>query len=447
MRAAAALGALALALGAAGTSLGACTTAVGGGPDGAADAAPEAAADAGPATATNIKHLVVVIQENHTFDTYFGRWCTAPAGSKPTCTTGPACCEAGPDKEPAGASPVVLDDAENGSFDPNHGQACELTEVNGGKMDQFVTGPCGDPKNFAYAAPSSVATYVDLASKGALADRYFQPVVGASEANDLYFARASFVFADNSRVPNAIGKACYPPNVVLGEYTEPTIADLLVAAGVSWGFYAEGYKALKDANGTCPAPDPKCPVTQVSGYPCAYDPGDVPFAFFPSVRDTDAMRDYARFSADLGAGALPSVSFVKAIGYRTEHPGANITISAGMAFVKGVADAIAASAYAKDTLLLVTFDEGGGFFDHVPPPATNPADNHPYGTRVPMIAVGRFARKGAVSHVVMEHSSVVRFIEHNWLGATGQLGTRDVNVANIGSLLDPAETGAPVPEQ
>jgi phospholipase C len=64
---------------------------------------------------------------------------------------------------------------------------------------------------------------------------------------------------------------------------------------------------------------------------------------------------------------------------------------------------------------------------------------------VPLLAIGPFAKKGAVSHVTMEHSSIVKFIEWNWLGATGQLGARDAVVNDIGSLLDPAATGTPVP--
>jgi phospholipase C len=95
----------------------------------------------------------------------------------------------------------------------------------------------------------------------------------------------------------------------------------------------------------------------------------------------------------------------------------------------------------------VTYDEGGGYFDHVKPPATNTADNKPYGTRVPAFAVGSFAKKNFVSHVTLEHSSIVKFIEWNWLGMqTGQLMGRDANVANLGSLLDANATGVKVPE-
>src|SRR5689334_21258727 len=94
----------------------------------------------GPCPMSKIDHVIVLVQENHTFDNYFGHYCTAAAGSNPTCTDGPDCCEAGPATEPGGATPVVLDDDENARRDPDHTQACELAEANGGAMDQYVTG-------------------------------------------------------------------------------------------------------------------------------------------------------------------------------------------------------------------------------------------------------------------------------------------------------------------
>src|SRR5256885_6120280 len=111
----------------------------------------------GPCPASKIDHLVVIVQENHTFDNYFGRYCAAAPGSAPACTQGPSCCEAGPDRDPSGASPIVLDDGMNGAHDPDHTQACELAEANGGAMDRYVTGAgeCSNPANFAYADPRS----------------------------------------------------------------------------------------------------------------------------------------------------------------------------------------------------------------------------------------------------------------------------------------------------
>ncbi len=400
----------------------------------------DAGADGAAPPSSNIKHVVIIIQENHTFDSYFGTYCTAPTGSNPTCTAGPACCEAAPATLPNdGGAPTVLNDTENTARDPDHTQATELTEMNGGAMDRYL------PRNVAYADPAIVAPYRAYAGMYALADRYFQPVVGQSSSNDMYFARAKFVFLDNTATPDGVSARCNN-GATPTTYTDNTIADFLNAGGVSWGFYAEGYQAAVAANpgGGCPTPPADCPLG-IASYPCIYDPGDDPFAYYPATRDNAAyMHDYGQLATDL-AGTLPAVSYVKAIGYKTEHP--RSPISPGVSFVTATVSAIQASKYAADTLVILTYDEGGGYFDHVTPPATSPIDMQPYGTRVPFIAIGKFAKANFVSHLTMEHSSVVKFIEWNFLGKkTGQLGNRDTTVNNLGSLLDPSQTGTAVPE-
>ena len=391
---------------------------------------------------------MILVQENHTFDNYFGHYCTAAPGSAPTCTTGPSCCEAGPDHDPSGASPMVLDDAANAAFDPDHTQACELAETNGGAMDRYVAGAgaCSDPRHFAYADSSTMTTYWQLAQGGALADRYFQPVAGQSSSNDMYLVRAQFLFLDNAFKPAAIGQECSLISAAM-TYSDPMIGDLLNTAGVSWSFYAEGYQAMVDArkNGECPRAPADCPFG-LGLYPCLFDPSDVPSDYYASGRDKpEVLRDYSQFAKDLDGDSLPQVVYIRGTGYHSEHPGEETTISDGVAFSKQVIDAVAASAYAPDTLVLVTWDEGGGYFDHIPPPPPG-SDGQPYGTRVPMIATGPFARVDEVSHVMLEHSAIVKFIEWNWLGGqTGQLAGRDVGIANLGSLLDPAKTGVAVP--
>ena len=400
-------------------------------------------------TSSNIQHVVVIVQENTSFDAYFARWCTAPVGSGPTCESGPACCEAGPSTDPGtGISPLLLDDAAHAAWDPVHLAACFVDEINGGAMDRFVAADCGDERNFAYSDAASVGAYYDLASRFALADRYFQPIVGASSANDMYFARAAFVFEDNTFVPDSVGAECNF-NRNAKNFTGLTLADLLADAGVPWAFYIDGYQTMIDATslGECPPPDPEC-AGGIPFYPCVYDPSDIPFQYYPRFQDDPTfMRDFSRFREDLEAGELPDVSFVKAIGFRSEHPGLGTTISDGITFVTDLIEEILASRDADSTLILLTYDEGGGYFDHVAPPPPSAVDGKDYGPRVPMFAIGRFARKDHISHVTMEHSSVVKFIEWNWLaGETGQLGTRDAEVNNIGSLLDPKQTGVAVPE-
>ena len=401
-----------------------------------------------------IKHVVLLVQENHTFDNYFGRYCTAPAASNPTCNTGPGCCERAPDTEPSGAFPISLDDAANGRNDPDHTQDCELAEDNGGKMDRYVTGVpgCSHDYNWAISPNQVVKVYQDYAAQFALGDRYFQSVAGQSSSNDMYFTTARFVFKDNDLIPNSIGHGCWYQFRTTTRYTgQKTIADLLIAAGKTFGVYAEGYQALKDAV-LCPTSFPSdCTSSiKVPGAPntCVYDPSDYGWQYFAQFADNSSyIKDFTSFAKDLAAGALPSFTYLKGVSYHTEHPNFGNTITLGAAFVKKVADSILNSPYAEDTLILITWDEGGGFFDHVAPPPKSVIDNQPYGTRVPVLAIGKFARKNYVSHVEMEHSSIVKFLEYNFLDQrTGQLGARDTVVNNIGSLLDPSKTGIVIPE-
>jgi phospholipase C len=423
---------------------------------------------------SNIQHVVLIVQENHTFDTYFGRYCQAPSGSSPTCTAGPTCCERAPDTEPRGASPVALDDSANFSSDRDHKQACELQQIDDGLMDNYVTGAsgsdtcfgvgpsCSTPDNFALADATTVGAYWSLADDNALADRYFQPIVGSTSSNDMYLAIAHYQFTDNQAMPDSIGcllectadAACL--SATKTKYSgRTTIADLLLAAGKTFTVYADGYAAAAAAGyGNCPNIVSDCQYS-VSTHPlaheaCRFDASDIPFLYYAQFADGPSnIADFSQLAEDVAGGALPDFAYVKALTTRNEHPNYS-TISDGIAFVQDVIQTISQSSYASSTLILLTWDEGGGFFDHVaPPPGVDTDDSGqtvPYGTRVPMLAIGPFAKQGTVSHVTMEHSSIVRFLEYNFLGPVGQLGYNDALVANIGSLLDPNATGVHVPE-
>jgi phospholipase C len=445
---------------------------------------------AGMCRPSPIQHVVLIVQENHTFDSYFGRWCTAPAGSNPTCTTGRACCEAAPSTEASGASPGVLDDNSNLKYERDHQQVCELQEIHGGLMDRFVTGAtggmsclgagpnCSDPLNWVLAdgsdAGGAVTDYWALADKSAVADRYFQPIVGGSSSNDIYLAAARFHFVDNAVIPTAAAgenatRTCDEPvchdGVRADPYAAPTIADLLLAAGHSFAIYADGYAEALAASlvGSCPSktatvecPYRDCALHPVACYGCLYDPSDIPFLYFNGFADGGAAtpyeRDLAVLDADLIADTLPNFAFVKLRLFQNEHPNTS-TISDGAAAVGQLINKLRGSSAWSSTLVLLTWDEGGGFYDHVPPPPAPPVSVDsddagmpvPYGTRVPFIAIGPFAAAGQVSHVTLEHSSVVRFLELNFLGDTGQLHARDGYVNNLGSLLDPNAVGYPVP--
>lgn len=443
-------------------------------------------------SASSIKHLVVILQENHSFDHYFGRYCLGQG--QPSCVSGRACCGAAPtlvitSSGVCEADKQVVSDQGNADHDPPHHADSQYTRMHlvaaGFAMDRY---PCRDvayapvpDESYAESIYPDVAlpddhyllrTYHNLAHAGALADRYFQPIIGASSSNDMFFARAAFVFQDNQAWPRIEAEDGR-------EYVDQTIGDRMDQKGVTWGVYMEGYDTWLSG--------------RAAAYPAGYDPTDNPFSYYRSTRARTV--DYARFADDAAGGRLPAVSLVRGLGRNSEHPGEGTTISDGEYFVRGVLDAINRSVHAPDTLILITWDESGGFFDHVPPPLlladgtplprtalepAAPADmslNHRregdhwiievlprsksdpeyfsnvdhadgqeyYGPRLPLLALGRFARRDFISHVVMEHSSIVKFIEWNWLG-DDRIGTRDDHVNGLGSLLDPATTGAIVPQ-
>jgi phospholipase C len=438
-------------------------------------------------TATPIKHVVLIVQENHTFDSYFGKYCTAKTDSNPTCHDGPGCCEAAPghiwSAHYVPIWPEPLDDAFNVAGDRIHSSECEYFEMhcsdadygavdataahvdNGGtcKMDRYVDaavwahGLCGRIGNFAVAPPSGVATYHGYAREGALGDNYFQPIIGQTSSNDMFLARAQFEFKDNGIFPDRAGADCQigalPDKPKKGTYSgKTTIADLLVGKNRAsgFGYYHVGYEAAKRAGSSCAqVVTEDCPeilrATSLTKVACLYDPSDDPFKYYDQFGDDSPyIHDYNDLAKDVAAKKLPDVVYVKATTAMDEHPAFG-SLTRGQAFVKKTVDTIMQSDYANDTLVLVTWDEGGGFYDHKSPPIA--PDGRRYGTRIPILALGKFARKNYISHVQMEHSSILKFLEWNFLGKeTGQLDGRDKAVKNIGSLLDPS-LGVPDGEQ
>jgi phospholipase C len=278
----------------------------------------------------------------------------------------------------------------------------------------------------------------------------------------MYLAIAHYQFLDDTAMPNTIGCLldCSIVSICLSAaktlYTgRTTIGDLLLGARKSFTVYAEGYADAAAAGaGSCPNIAGSCQYSFLS-HPiahelCRYDASDVPFNYYSQFASNSHMADfYTQFAQDVAANALPDFAYIKAMTTRNEHPYYS-TISDGYNFVNGVIQTIAQSSYANSTLILVTWDEGGGFFDHIPPPPSIDTNDMnmpvPYGTRVPLLAIGPFAKPGFVSHVQMEHSSIVRFLEYNFIGPVGQLGYNDAKVANIGSMLSAAAVGFAVPE-
>jgi len=188
---------------------------------------------------------------------------------------------------------------------------------------------------------------------------------------------------------------------------------------VSWAWYSGGWNAA--LAGT---PDPK------------FQFHHQPFAYFAKYADGTAARaehlkDEDDFVAAAQAGTLPAVSFVKPIGANNEHPGYTDLIT-GENYTVQLIDKVRNGPNWEDTAIIVTYDENGGFWDHVPPPAV---DRWGPGTRVPAIVISPFARKGYVDSTVYDTTSILALIEHRW--DLVPLATRDAAVADLSGAFQP----------
>jgi hypothetical protein len=379
--------------------------------------------DWNPPRQSEISNALFVLQRGRSFDSYFGQYCTAEPGSNPTCEAGPVCCEAAPQSIPGAASCTPLDPSQD-AYTPDASLACMQAKIDGGQMDKFADASspagCGDPRDFVCSGtgPSAgaVSIYQTYASQGALSDRTFQSSLDPDPAAAIiYLNKASYGFS----ISTESGKQ---------------ITGLMADAHVRWALYLES------------------PMDVLKDY------GQIPPQFFDP--HWTFFRGLDELPRDIELQQLPDVSIVISGKGQTEQPGDGPP-NAGITFVKGIVDAVTASpVYSKRALTIVTHLTTGGFFDHVQPPAAPPPaiDSQmieggdtvavQYGMRVPLIALGPFARAGAISHTQLELSSLTVFLEWNWLGAdqVGRLHHRDATAANIGSLLDPAQTGVPVPE-
>jgi phospholipase C len=238
--------------------------------------------------------------------------------------------------------------------------------------------------------------------------------------------------------------------------THETIGDRLSAKGVEWAWYAGGWS---NADGRVNAPG----WTNGLGPTCA-DPNANPAATFPNCPDglfqfhhqafnyfanfapgtaarADHLLDEAEFVAAAKSGRLKQVSFVKPIGAENEHPGYASETNADQTLVKLI-DTILTGPNGHDTLIIITYDEFGGQWDHVPPPPYNydryaAADVWGPGTRIPAILISKRLPHSGVDHTAHDTTSIIKLIEERFHIAP--LSSRDGKVQSLRSALDAAD--------
>ena len=246
----------------------------------------------------------------------------------------------------------------------------------------------------------------------------YQPSSNAPASSD-----TSKLFADPSKA-NTL-----PPQ------TQTTIGDVLAAKGLSWAWYSGAWNdttAIATGNRQFPAAVP--PAAQTPNFQFHHQPFNYYAAFDPSTHpDARAahLKDYnADFLKDVAAGTLPAVSFYKPQGNLNQHAG-YASVADGDAHIADVIAKLQASPQWKHMLVVVTYDENGGFYDHAAVPK---GDRWGPGTRIPALIISPFAKKGFVDKTQYDTASTLRFITHRWsLTPLQGLVDRDTALVKNGS--------------
>jgi acid phosphatase len=193
-----------------------------------------------------------------------------------------------------------------------------------------------------------------------------------------------------------------------------TIGDTLSAKGVSWAWYAGGWNLALDDGRQPPQEKRKIIYTAEDGSPY-FVPHHQPFNYFarfaPGTADrAKHLKDGEDFIRDMDAGLLPQVAFYKPVGRLTQHPSYTDLLS-GDRHISDLLERMRGSPQWNEMVVIVTYDENGGFWDHVPPPSgPGWSDRWGPGTRIPAIIVSPFARRGHVDHTAYDTTSILKFI-------------------------------------
>jgi phospholipase C len=372
-------------------------------------AAAGAAAGAGAAghrPRTPIRHFVTILQENHTYDNYFG---TYPHGEGLPLGV----CQPIDPQHPKKGCVRSFHLGENGiqASDLDHSAATYQLQWNHGRLNGFVHALNLRNQDgrlaMGYWDGRDIPYYWNLADQYALYDHFFSSARAGSFLNHVFWVTGG----------PAGGLDRFPPN---GIRNVTTIFDRLQAAGVSWKFYVQNY-------------EPRLNFRTIRRFPG--NRGSqvvwVPLLAMPRYLDNPKLRrrivPLDQYFDDLHNGTLPAVSYIVPSG-PSEHPPSRP--ESGQAFVRSLINALVASPDWASSAFLLAYDDWGGWYDHVNPPQV---DRYGYGFRVPAILVSPYSKR-AIVHTPLDFTSILRFIEENW--NLKPLGARDARVNSIASGFD-----------
>jgi phospholipase C len=363
-----------------------------------------------------VEHVIVVMRENHSFDEYLSAY-RPPGGQTIDVATDD---DSNPDPAHRGAPIHRFHDPRYCIEDASHEWSAAHLQFDNGRLDGFVASANdthgnagGGGRVMGYYTADDLPFYYWLAGHFAISDRYFSSLLGPTHANLEFYYRATSCGIAEGVDTNTHLASCGRAG--------PTIFDRVGPAG--------SYKVYSAAR----------PATLAAA---------VALGAYPITHIVGSLQDFAD---DVAANRLADLVFVEPdygdslAMANDEHPPRDV--QDGQRFVYDLVDTVMSHPDVwNHTVMFITWDEHGGFYDHVVPPEACEPDGAQtpdfafdnYGFRVPLLVVSPFARPGYVSHVVADHTSLARFVEH-WKGQGAMTG-RD---ANAWPLLDMFQFDAP----
>jgi phospholipase C len=393
-----------------------------------------------PAGIHKIKHVIVIMQENRSFDQYFGTY--PGADGLPRKADGDfAVCVPDPLK---GECEKPYHDTRDLNAGGPHGESNARADVGGGKMDGFIVqaeealrkGCEADPNDplcsqravnpdvMGYHDGRDIPNYWAYARNFVLQDHMFEPNASWSLPAHLFMVSEWSARCTRRNDPmscvNALQNPVKPANPRV-DYAWTDLTYLLHKRRVSWRYYI-----FTGTEPDCEADDQMIceAVRQGASTPGIWNP----LPYFDTVREDGQLGNITTLSdyfEAAKAGTLPAVSWITPTGSVSEHPPG--LVSAGQAYVTRLINAAMRGKDWKSTAIFLAWDDWGGFYDHVTPPNV---DENGYGLRVPGLVISPYARKGFIDHQVLSFDAYVKFIEDDFLG---------------GQRLDPATDGRPDP--
>jgi phospholipase C len=365
---------------------------------------PQPLPSSSPIPTNVIQHVVIVVQENRSFNNLFYGF----SGAK-TSGTG---------RNSHGETVTLAALPLSVGYDITHSHRAWLAAYDGGKMDGFdLEG--ADPDNqepYSYVQHSDVTQYWTLAQQYALADEFFQSNTGPSYPAHAYLiAGQSEMASENPSDPDIWG-CDSPPGTrvrIIGDdgqehpgpfpcFDYPTLADEVSAAGLTWTQYAQSTVNFWNA----------------------YDA--ISHIRYGPDWNSRIVAPSEQFITDVQNGRLANVTWISPAFKTSDHPNSHSRL--GPQWVASVVDAVGASKFWNSTAIFITWDDWGGFYDPVAPPQL---DRMGLGFRVPLIVVSPYAKKGHVSHVREEAGGILRFAEQALnLPSLGQTDARSDNLAD-----------------